>query len=297
MSQRVPALATAGENQPAPRQSHCTARSGDHEKASVRIIQCREEPRLPRRTADGGQPAHRGGGRCAASSGVCSEGLRAGSSQSRGLAQPRRTLRDQPAPGGASVPQALAIDERAGRIIPISRGPQQPRRTAKGPTGTPEAGRCPAGLWLSPRELWVDHPNVATDLNNLAQLLTEATGARATALSPGLWRLRRASGRIINVAAGLINLGELLRGPTGAEAEPLYRRALAISETSFRRIIPTTRRVSTASPTAGKTDRHRGRAAVPRARQSARRALGRNHPNVAASLDNSLPADGDQPAC
>ena len=83
-----------------------------------------------------------------------------------------------------------------------------------------------------------DHPEVATDLNNLAQLL-QATNRLAEA-EP---LMRRAlaideaiSGKdpLGNVAIRLGNLAELLKATNRlAEAEPLMRRALAIDEASF----------------------------------------------------------------
>ncbi len=64
------------------------------------------------------------------------------------------------------------------------------------PTGSPRRSRCIAAPWRSTRQAFgPDHPNVAIDLNNLAELL-------------------QATNRL-------------------AEAEPLMRRALAIDETSF----------------------------------------------------------------
>ena len=82
-----------------------------------------------------------------------------------------------------------------------------------------------------------DHPDVARDLNNLAELLRDTN--RLKEAEP---LCRRALGideasygpDHPNVAIRLNNLAELLRATNRlAEAEPLYRRALAIDEKSF----------------------------------------------------------------
>ena len=82
-----------------------------------------------------------------------------------------------------------------------------------------------------------DHPNVARDLNNLAQLL-KATNR----LSEAEPLMRRALAIFEhsfgpnhpNVATNLNNLAQLLQATNRlAEAEPLMHRALAIDEQSF----------------------------------------------------------------
>ena len=83
-----------------------------------------------------------------------------------------------------------------------------------------------------------DHPDVATDLNNLAVLAAshEPPPRRPSRSIAARWRsTRRASGRIIPTSRrDLNNLAHLLQATNRlAEAEPLYRRALAIGEASF----------------------------------------------------------------
>jgi len=82
-----------------------------------------------------------------------------------------------------------------------------------------------------------DHPNVARDLNNLAQLL-QATNRLAEA-EPLMRRALAIDEQSFgpdhhNVAIDLNNLAQLLRATNRlAEAEPLTRRALAMDEQSF----------------------------------------------------------------
>ena len=82
-----------------------------------------------------------------------------------------------------------------------------------------------------------DHPNVAIDLNNLAQLL-QATNRLAEA-EPLMRRALAIDEASFgpdhpNVAIRLNNLAQLLQATNRlAEAEPLMRRALAIDEASF----------------------------------------------------------------
>ena len=81
-----------------------------------------------------------------------------------------------------------------------------------------------------------DHPNVAIDINNLAQLL-KATNRMAEA-EPLMRRALAIDEKLYgsdhpNVAIRLNNLAQLLRATNRlAEAEPLLRRALAIDEKS-----------------------------------------------------------------
>ena len=82
-----------------------------------------------------------------------------------------------------------------------------------------------------------DHPDVASDLNNLAQLL-KATNrlAEAEPLMRRALAIDEASFGTDhpNVASDLNNLAQLLQATNRlAEAEPLMRRALAIDEPSF----------------------------------------------------------------
>ena len=106
--------------------------------------------------------------------------------------------------------RALAIDERSYRPGPPQRRhpPQQPGAVAPGhqPPGRGRAADA-SGLAIDEQPIGPDHPNVATDLNNLAQLL-------------------QATNRL-------------------AEAEPLMRRALAIDERSFGPTTPTSPSAST----------------------------------------------------
>ena len=82
-----------------------------------------------------------------------------------------------------------------------------------------------------------DHPNIATGLNNLAELLRDIN--RLSEAEP-LYRRALAIDEASygpdhpNVAIRLNNLAGLLRATNRlSEAEPLYRRALAISEASY----------------------------------------------------------------
>ncbi|MSP02082.1 MAG: tetratricopeptide repeat protein [Acetobacteraceae bacterium] len=92
-------------------------------------------------------------------------------------------------------------------------------------------------LSIDEASLGPDHPSVARDLNNLAELLY-ATNRRAEA--EPLYRRALAIGEASlgpdhpEVATGLNNLALLLSDTNRrAEAEPLYRRALAIGEASL----------------------------------------------------------------
>ena len=82
-----------------------------------------------------------------------------------------------------------------------------------------------------------EHPNVATDLNNLA-LLLQATN-RLEEAEPLMRRALAIDEKSYgpehpNVATDLNNLAQLLQATNRlAEAEPLMRRALAIDEKSY----------------------------------------------------------------
>ncbi|HXU32694.1 MAG TPA: tetratricopeptide repeat protein [Thermoanaerobaculia bacterium] len=87
------------------------------------------------------------------------------------------------------------------------------------------------------KHLGGEHPNVATALNNLAQLL-QATN-RLTEAEPLMHRALAIDEKSFgpdhpNVAIRLSNLAALLKGTNRlVEAEPLMHRALAIDEKSF----------------------------------------------------------------
>jgi tetratricopeptide (TPR) repeat protein len=88
-----------------------------------------------------------------------------------------------------------------------------------------------------------NHPNVATALNNLAQLLQDTN--RLAEAEPLMRRALAIDEQIFgaehpNVAIRLNNLAQLLKDTNRlAEAEPLMRRALAIDEQSFGAEHPT----------------------------------------------------------
>ena len=106
-------------------------------------------------------------------------------------------------------------------------------------------------LAIDEASLGKDHPNVAIDLNNLAQLLQDTN-----------------------------RLGE---------AEPLMRRALAIDEASLGKDHPNVAiRPQQPRPVAASHQpaRRGGTADAPRAGASTRRAYGKDHPNVARDLNN-----------
>jgi tetratricopeptide (TPR) repeat protein len=137
-----------------------------------------------------------------------------------------------------------------------------------------------------------EHPNVARDLNNLAQLL-KATNRLAEA-EP---LMRRAlaideagfGAEHPEVAAGLNNLAQLLQATHRlAEAEPLMRRALAIDEASFGAQHPNVARgLNNLAQLLQDTNR------LAEAEPLMRRALaidevsfGAEHPEVAVDLNN-----------
>ena len=83
-----------------------------------------------------------------------------------------------------------------------------------------------------------DHPDVADSLNNLAQLLHQATnrlGEAEALMRRALAIYERSVGaEHSSVAVGLSNLAQLLQDTNRiAEAEPLHLRALAIDQTTY----------------------------------------------------------------
>ena len=94
-----------------------------------------------------------------------------------------------------------------------------------------------------------EHPNVASHLNNLAQLLQDTNRlAEAEPLMRRALAIDEASfgAEHPNVATRLNNLAELLQDTNRlAEAEPLMRRALAIDEQASGRTTPTSPATST----------------------------------------------------
>jgi tetratricopeptide (TPR) repeat protein len=144
-----------------------------------------------------------------------------------------------------------------------------------------------------------DHPNVATDLNNLAPLLrntnrlseAEPIYRRALAIFEASYGPDHPA-----VATNLNNLAELLRTTNRlSEAEPMYRRALAIDEASYgldhsnvatnlnnlALLLRDTNRLSEAEPMFR-------RALVILARFEL--ATGHGHPNLKSFLDNYVQA-------
>ena len=146
-------------------------------------------------------------------------------------------------------------------------------------------------LVIDEKSFGADHPDVARDLNNLAQLL-KATNRLAEA-EP---LMRRALGideksfgaDHPNVARDLNNLAQLLQATNRlAEAEPLMRRALAIDEKSFgadhpnvardlnnlAQLLQATNRLAEAEPL------------MRRALAIDEKSFGADHPNVAKGID------------
>ena len=162
------------------------------------------------------------------------------------------------------------------------------------PTAWPRPSRCSGGRWRSTRRRYgPDHPDVATDLNNLAVLL-QATNRLAEA--EPLFRRALAIDEASygpdhpDVATDLNNLAALLQATNRlAEAEPLFRRALAIDEASLRPR-PPRRRHRPQQPggvAAGHQPPGRGRAAATGGRwRSTRQSYGPDHPDVATDLNN-----------
>jgi tetratricopeptide (TPR) repeat protein len=137
-----------------------------------------------------------------------------------------------------------------------------------------------------------DHPDVASDLNNLASLLQDTN--RLSEAEPLMRRALKIIEKSLgknhpNVATALNNLAELLRETGRFEgAEPLYHRALKIDQTSFGPYHPNvaidlnnlalllkdTNRLSEAEPL------------MRRALEIDQTSLGPDHPNVARDLNN-----------
>ena len=92
-------------------------------------------------------------------------------------------------------------------------------------------------LEIFEKSLGQNHPNVATSLNNLAELLRSTN--RLSDAEPMYRRVIKIFEKSLgqnhpNVATALNNLAELLRASNRlSEAEPMYRRALKIDEASF----------------------------------------------------------------
>ncbi len=147
-------------------------------------------------------------------------------------------------------------------------------------------------LAITEASLGADHPNVARDLNNLAQLL-KATNrlAEAEPLMRRALAITEASlgADHSNVATGLNNLAMLLQATNRlAEAEPLMRRALDIDEASLgadhpnvairlnnlAQLLQATNRLAEAEPL------------MRRALAIDEASLGADHPNVATGLNN-----------
>ena len=147
-----------------------------------------------------------------------------------------------------------------------------------------------------------DHPNVATDLNNLAQLLqatnrlgeAEPLMRRALAIDEASYGPDHP-----NVAIRLNNLARLLQDTNRlGEAEPLMRRALAIDEASYgpdhpkvairlnnlAQLLKATNRLGEAEPL------------MRRALAIDEASYGPDHPEVATASTTSPVAESHQPA-
>jgi tetratricopeptide (TPR) repeat protein len=103
------------------------------------------------------------------------------------------------------------------------------------PTGSPRLSH--RALAIDEKNLGPEHPNVASDLNNLADLLraTNRFAEAETLMRRALTIDDKSLGpQHPNVATALNNLaGLLLNTNRPAEAEPLMRRALIIGEKNF----------------------------------------------------------------
>ena len=155
---------------------------------------------------------------------------------------------------------------------------------------------------LATRELTSgpDHPDTASGLNSLAQLL-RARGDYAEA-EPLYRRALEICERVLgpdhpDTASGLNSLAQLLRARGDyAEAEPLYRRALEIRERALGPDHPDT---AASLNNLAKLDRIRGlydqaEALIERALVIYKRALGDDHPDIAAVLNNLAKLRQDQ---
>jgi tetratricopeptide (TPR) repeat protein len=137
-----------------------------------------------------------------------------------------------------------------------------------------------------------NHPDVATNLNNLARLLLDTN--RLAEAEPLMRRALTIDETSFgpehpNVAIGLNNLAQLLQDTNRlTEAEPLFRRALAIDETSFGRDHPNVARDlnSLARLLHGTNRLAEAEPLFRRALAIDEKGLGPNHPNVARNLNN-----------
>jgi tetratricopeptide (TPR) repeat protein len=137
-----------------------------------------------------------------------------------------------------------------------------------------------------------EHPNVATALNNLAQLLQatnrleEAEPLMRRALAIG----EKSYGREHpSVATALNNLAQLLQATNRLEeAEPLMRRALAIDEKSYGPEHPSVAiRLNNLALLLQATDRlEEAEPLMQRGVEILEKSIGKNHPNVASALNN-----------
>ena len=147
----------------------------------------------------------------------------------------------EPAGGGRAALSPRPGDRRASRTAPTtptSRPPQQPGGVAPGTNRLAEAEPLfRRALAIDEQSYGPDHPDVASDLNNLAGCSRPRTAWRRPSRSyrRALAIDEKAYGPDHpDVATDLNNLAELLQATNRlAEAEPLYRRALAIDERSY----------------------------------------------------------------
>ncbi len=147
-------------------------------------------------------------------------------------------------------------------------------------------------LEIDERSFGSDHPDVGTDLNNLAALLMETN--RLAEAEPLMRRALEIDERSFgpdhpNVGTDLNNLAQLLKATNRlAEAEPLMRRALEIEKLSFGAghpnvsirlnnlawLLKETNRLAEAEPM------------MRRALEIDERSFGSDHPNVGRDLNN-----------
>ncbi len=137
-----------------------------------------------------------------------------------------------------------------------------------------------------------NHPDVAIDLNNLAELLqTTNRYPEAEPLYRRALKIDEASfgPDHPNVARDLNNLAELLRAINRlSEAEPIYRRALKIDETSFGPDHPNVARALNNLAALLQDTNHLSEAEpmYRRALKIDEASFGPDHPNVARDLNN-----------
>jgi tetratricopeptide (TPR) repeat protein len=196
-------------------------------------------------------------------------------------------------PLAAHVDEAVHHADAAGIVEPTARLMIQLGLLYKEQIRFPEAETlCRRALAIDEQSFGKDHPAVATDLSNLAQLL-HATNRLAEAeplMRRALAIYEQSFGEDHpNVAVGLNDLAQLLQDTNRlAEAEPLMRRVLAIGEQSFgkdhpkvafrlnnlARLLHATNRLSEAEPL------------MRRALAIDEQSFGKDHPNVARGLNN-----------